>query len=172
MEKLLRLMAVTLVLVGVSGLGSQLRAQAKSTADDKAAIEALYKDFNDAFNKRDLNGIMAVYAPVLFVFDAIPPRQYPSWNAFKKDWEALLAAYPGPVTSSISDLSITVVGPVAYTHCIDDSTLTAKDGSKLHGVVRATDVLRKIKGKWLIVQEHVSFPVDLATGKADLLSKP
>jgi hypothetical protein len=35
-----------------------------------------------------------------------------------------------------------------------------------------TDVYRKIKGKWLIVQEHVSFPVDLATGKADLLSKP
>jgi len=30
----------------------------------------------------------------------------------------------------------------------------------------------KIKGKWLIVQEHVSVPVDLATAKADLNSKP
>jgi len=172
MGRLLRSLAVTLVVLGISGSASQLRAQAKSTADEKAAIEALYKDFNDAFNKKDLNGIMAVYAPGVFVFDAVPPRQYPSWNAYKKDWEALLAAYPGPVTNSVSELSITVVGSVAYTHCIDDSTLTAKDGSKLHGVVRTTDVLRKIKGKWLIVQEHVSFPVDLATGKADLLSKP
>jgi ketosteroid isomerase-like protein len=39
-------------------------------------------------------------------------------------------------------------------------------------VVRSTDVLRKQKGQWLIVQEHNSFPVDLATGQADMLSKP
>jgi len=39
-------------------------------------------------------------------------------------------------------------------------------------VVRVTDVYRKIKGEWLIVQEHVSFPVDIDSGKADLLSKP
>ena len=39
-------------------------------------------------------------------------------------------------------------------------------------VVRVTDVYRKLKGKWLIVQEHVSVPVDLATQKPDLLSKP
>jgi ketosteroid isomerase-like protein len=37
---------------------------------------------------------------------------------------------------------------------------------------RLTDVLRKVKGKWLIVHEHVSVPVDVATGKADLTSKP
>src|SRR6266851_4083876 len=35
-------------------------------------------------------------------------------------------------------------------------------------------VSRKCIGcsEWLIVHEHVSFPVDLDTGKADLLSKP
>jgi ketosteroid isomerase-like protein len=64
------------------------------------------------------------------------------------------------------------VGPVAYAHSIDDGTLTAKDGSKTHLVVRATDVLRKSNGKWHIVQEHNSVPVDPATGKADLLSRP
>jgi hypothetical protein len=34
-----------------------------------------------------------------------------------------------------------------------------------------TDVLRKQNRKWRM-QEHVSFPVDPTTGKADLLSKP
>jgi ketosteroid isomerase-like protein len=38
--------------------------------------------------------------------------------------------------------------------------------------LRLTDVLREINGKWLIVHEHVSVPVDVATGKADLTSKP
>ena len=33
-------------------------------------------------------------------------------------------------------------------------------------------VYRKIGGKWFIVQEHVSVPVDLETMKPDLMSKP
>ena len=49
---------------------------------------------------------------------------------------------------------------------------TTKDGSKAEMNFRLTDCLKKIKGKWLIIHEHVSFPVDLATGKADVLSKP
>jgi ketosteroid isomerase-like protein len=35
-----------------------------------------------------------------------------------------------------------------------------------------TDVLQKTNGRWLIIHEHASVPVDLATGKGDLLSKP
>jgi ketosteroid isomerase-like protein len=35
-----------------------------------------------------------------------------------------------------------------------------------------SDVFRRIGDKWLIVHEHVSFPVDIDSGKADLLSKP
>jgi len=38
--------------------------------------------------------------------------------------------------------------------------------------VRVTDVYRKIDGKWLIVHEHVSVPVDIKTGQGDLQSKP
>jgi len=172
MRKLAYLGAVMLVLLAITAGAFHLDAQAKSATDDKAAIQALYNRFNDAFNKRDVNGVMAVYGPDLFVFDVAPPREYASWEAYKKDWEDLFAAFPGPVTNTVSELNITVVGPVAYARSIDDSTLTAKDGSKTRLVVRATDVLRKSNGKWLIVQEHNSVPVDPATGKADLLSKP
>jgi ketosteroid isomerase-like protein len=37
---------------------------------------------------------------------------------------------------------------------------------------RVTDVYRKVAGHWRIVQEHVSVPVDLASGKPDFTSKP
>jgi ketosteroid isomerase-like protein len=172
MRKHVHLLAMTLVVLGVSGGALHLRAQTKSPVDEKAAIEDFYKNYDSAFNKKDVNGVMAVFAPNVFVFDALPPRQYPTWAAYKKDWEGLFAAYPGPLTNSFMEMNITVVGSMAYTHYIDDTTFTAKDGSKVHFVVRTTDVLRRSKGKWLIVHEHVSFPVDLATGKADLLSKP
>ena len=146
-------------------------ARAQAAGGDKAAIEAMYHRFDEAFVKKDVAGIMSLYAPDVFVFDVIPPRQYVGWDAYKKDWVDLFAANPGPVTSHIAELSITVVGPVAYTHYIDEGTMTDKDGKQQQMAVRATDVLRKIKGKWLIVQEHNSFPVDIATGQADMLSK-
>jgi uncharacterized protein (TIGR02246 family) len=172
MQKLAYLIVAIVVLLGITAGAFHLTAQANSAADDKAAIQALYNEFNDAFNKKDVNGIMAVYAPDVFVFDVIPPREYPNWDAYKKDWEGLFATFPGPLTNSISELHITVVGSVAYTRSIDDGTFTGKDGSKTHMVVRVTDVLRNSNGRWRIVHEHNSFPVDLTTGKADLLSKP
>jgi ketosteroid isomerase-like protein len=38
--------------------------------------------------------------------------------------------------------------------------------------VRVTDGYRKVAGEWLIVLEHISVPVNLATGKPDLASTP
>jgi ketosteroid isomerase-like protein len=145
-----------------------------SASSDHAAIEALESNYIDAFNRRDVNGIMASYArgKALFVFDAVPPREYPSWDDYKRDWESLFSSFPGPASDKMSELSITIVGLVAYGHHIEDTTFTQKDGTKKEAVVRVTDVFRKTNGKWLIVQEHVSFPVDVNTGQADLLSKP
>lgn len=171
--KLVFLIGFLVFTIGFSGAFVDLQAQ-RPAAADKAAIEALVKKYNDGFNARNVDMIMSCYAPGkgLFVFDAIPPREYPSWDDYKKDWEGLFAAFPGPTVNKVSELSITVVGPVAYSHDIQSGSFTRKDGSKLNAVVRATDVYRKINGRWLIVQEHVSFPVDIESAKADLLSKP
>jgi ketosteroid isomerase-like protein len=143
-------------------------------AHDKAAIEALEKAFEAAFRAHDVDAIMKAYepGPHLFVFDVAPPRQHVGWEDYRKDWQDIFAAFPGPTRFDITDLEITTVGTVAYSHSIQAAQLTAKDGSKVNLTVRVTDVYRKIHAQWLIVQEHVSVPVDLATGKADVLSKP
>ncbi len=149
-------------------------ASASAKAGDKAAIEALEQTLIAAMNARDVDAIMKLYAPgaSLFVFDVSPPREHLGWDDYKKDWQDMFAALPGPVKYSISELNVTVVGQVAYSHSIQGGYMTRKDGSKLDSNVRVTDVYRKIHGHWLIVQEHVSVPVELETGKADLLSKP
>jgi ketosteroid isomerase-like protein len=149
-------------------------ADASGTKDDKGAIEALTQRFVAAFNAKDVDSIMKLYShgPQLFVFDITPPREIVGWDNYRKDWQELFAASPGPVKFSVSDLVISTVGTVAYSHRIDHPQFTRKDGSKHDLVARVTDVYRKIHGEWLIVQEHVSVPVDLATGKPDLMSKP
>jgi uncharacterized protein (TIGR02246 family) len=147
--------------------------EAKIQALDKKQIEVLEKQFALAVQLKDAAKIMAVYAPEgLFVFDLAPPRQYVGQAAYKKDWENVFAGTVGPVKFSVADLDVTVVGPVAYGHSIQSISWTGKNGKSTGAVVRVTDVYRKTGGKWLIVQEHVSVPVDLDTGKPDMMSKP
>ena len=174
MPRISSLICGGLIMVSVISVPRLSAAATATASDDKSSIEALETQFRDAFITKDVNAVMELYAPGthLFVFDVSPPRQHVGWQDYKKDWQELLAAFPGPITFSISDLDITVVGSVAYSHSIQTGQLTGKDGSKVDLVARVTDVYRKLKGKWLIVQEHVSVPVDLATQKADLLSKP
>jgi ketosteroid isomerase-like protein len=144
-----------------------------SSNSDKEKIEAFYRAYAKAFRGKDVNAIMAFYDPKeLFVFDVTPPREYPNWDAYKKDWEDLFTMMPGPLDINVSELAITVEGPVAYAHSIQTGYFTGKDGARIDLAVRVSDVWHKVNGKWLIVQEHVSVPVDLATGKADLMSKP
>ena len=125
-------------------------------------------------NAKDINGIMAYYTPdeSLLVFDALPPRQYVGATAYRKDWEGFLAAYPNGVHAEVSDLKVETEGNLGYSHGIFRTTGQDKDGKPLDLTVRVTDVYKKINGKWLVVHEHVSWPVDLATGKADFAAKP
>jgi uncharacterized protein (TIGR02246 family) len=141
---------------------------------DKAAIQALEDTYNEGFNSKDVDKVMSVYAPgkQLFVFDVVPPREYKSWEAYKKDFEELFSAFPGSMKNTISEQTIHVVGSVAYGHNIQTSEFTGKDGTKVKIIDRTTDIYRKMNGKWLIVEEHNSVPVDLNTMKPDLLSKP
>jgi uncharacterized protein (TIGR02246 family) len=144
-------------------------------AKDEAEIRALEQRFAAAFKAKDVNAIMASYVPdeSLFVFDVVPPRQYVGAKAYRKDWEDFFASFPGPVeTFEITDLKVMTDGHLGFSHSIQRAVVTDKDGKKADITFRLTDVYRKVNGKWLIVHEHVSVPVDLATGQADLSSKP
>lgn len=147
---------------------------ADTKTKEEGEIRGLEQRFAAAFKAKDVNAIMAVYVPdqSLFIFDVVPPRQYVGADAYRKDFENFFAAYPGPVEFELNDLEIVAGGNVAFSHSIQHVVLTDKDGKKTDVTARVTDGYRKVNGKWLIVLEHVSVPVDLDTGKADLSSKP
>jgi ketosteroid isomerase-like protein len=142
---------------------------------DEAAIRALEQNFSDAVKAKDVDKIMANYerGDKLVVFDVIPPREYVGWDAYKNDWQGFLATFTGPVTFEMSGLEITTGGGnLAYGYSFQRVAGKTKDGNPIDLTVRVTDGYRKTAGKWLIAHEHISVPVDLATGKADLQSKP
>lgn len=163
---------LTLAVVGPAQTSKATSSGGKSS--DEAAICTLEKNFSDAVKAKDVDKIMASYEPgqKLVVFDVIPPREYVGWDAYKKDWQEFLSTFSGPVTFEISGLEVTAAGNLGYGYSFQHVAGKTTDGNQSDITVRVTDVYRKTGGKWLIVHEHISVPVDLKTGKADLQSKP
>jgi uncharacterized protein (TIGR02246 family) len=160
--------AAAALAIGAGFAGSALAAP----SGDEQAIRALESQFATAVGAKDVDAIMKAYAPDVFVYDLVPPRQYVGAAAYRKDWEALMGVYKGPLKFELADLAVTVDGPVAWSHSVQRIVGTDPVGQPSDITVRVTDVYRKTAGGWRIVQEHVSVPVDIATGKPDLQSKP
>ncbi len=147
-----------------------------STAVQNAeeAVRALPHRLVAAMNARDLDAIMSVYVPdqSLFVFDTMPPRQFVGAAAYRRAFEGLLATYSGPTTYTVVDLDVTADEQLGFAHYVVNMLGTTATGRVDEMNFRLTSCARKIDGQWLIVHEHVSFPVDLATGQADFLARP
>jgi uncharacterized protein (TIGR02246 family) len=166
--------ALALIAAGVTCSCSQTAANQPNNQADIAEINASVQRAVAAVNAKDINGMMAYYVPdeSLVVFDAVPPRQYLGAAAYRKDLEGFLAGYPGTLQANVSDWKIETSGNLAYGHGFYRYNGPGKDGKPLDLTMRVTDVYKKINGKWLVVHEHVSWPVDSDTGKPDLSSKP
>jgi len=174
MFRALRLASPWIVVLSLSAVFFSMRLMSYADASDEAQIRALEQRFTAAFKAKDVDKIMVNYehSQKLVVFDVIPPRQYVGWDAYKKDWQDFLATFDGPITVEMKDLSINSDGNLAYGYSFQRVAGKVKAGGPLDFTVRVTDVYRKTGGKWLIVHEHISVPVDMASGKADLQSKP
>jgi ketosteroid isomerase-like protein len=169
MKKLLLLGAVACAIA--LGFFAQ---QSSAKESDEAEIRAMENAMVQGYSARDLDRALAGYLQdeTLFVFDAIPPRQYVGIKAWRADNDAFLATFQGPLKVEISDLNVTTDGKLGFGHNVQRFTGTDKNGKPLDMTIRVSDGYKKIDGKWWIVLEHLSFPVDPSTGKADLTSKP
>ena len=160
--------------LAIATFTSMLALGNAARADDKADIAALEKRVGAGIEAKDADAVLANYIPgdSLVVFDLVPPRQYTGAEAYKKDWAGVFAGCADSPKFEISDLDITADSKLAFSHSIQHFACTDPKGNKLDMTMRATDAYRKVTGKWVIVHEHLSAPIDLATGKADLTSKP
>jgi uncharacterized protein (TIGR02246 family) len=136
-----------------------------TTSADEAAIRALEDKFAAAFNAGDIDAMMRNYIPdkTLVVFDVVPRSEHRGADAYRRAWVDFFAHFRGTPT-----IAITVDGNLGFSHSIQHVTGTDAQGHAVDRTVRVTDGYRKIGGNWLIALEHVSVPVDLKTGKADL----
>jgi len=143
-----------------------------NTKTDEAAIQRLLDNGIRALRDKNIEGVMALYAPDVVSFDIVPPLRYIGAEAFRNLWEQVFSSVQGPIGYELHDLNITVGDDVAFTHSLNRISGTMTNGQKIDVWLRWTACFRKIHGQWLIVHHQNSVPVDLATGKAVLDLKP
>jgi ketosteroid isomerase-like protein len=139
---------------------------------NEADIRALIDHFANAFRAKDVEGCMSVFAPGIVSFDIVPPLQTIGAGVFVTHWQEFFDSYQGPIHAEFPDVSIIAGDDVAYSYCLHRIAGTLKSGHKTDFWLRWTACWRMTNGRWLIVHEQVSVPVDLASGKALMDLKP
>jgi len=146
------------------------------TSDDPTKNEAGIRELVDGFVKsiraKDVHGVMSVFAPGVVSFDLGPPLQHGGGEPFMKRWQELFASYKSEIDYEIRELSVTASEDVAFSHSLNRIGGTLQNGQRSDRWLRWTAGYRKTNGKWLIVHEQVSVPVDVKNGKAVLDLKP
>src|ERR1700751_2837767 len=110
MRSRMTLLSTALVLLA----GCHAHQPSSNARKDVDAIKAKYSAWKHAFEARDLAGIMAIYSPDVLAYDAVPPLQFSGADAYRKDYQAFLGQFKGPVRVTIPHVHVEQSGAVAY----------------------------------------------------------
>jgi ketosteroid isomerase-like protein len=115
---------------------------------------------------------MACYAPGddLVVYDIGTPREFDGQKAVRADFQNFFDTVKNPKVEFVS-LHVVTDGKMALANSVQHFTGTDKSGKPADMTFRVTDVWQKQEGQWKMIHTHVSFPTDMASGKADMQSK-
>jgi uncharacterized protein (TIGR02246 family) len=128
-----------------------------TTTREDAQIRERIDTLAQALRTKDIDALMAHYAPEVVTFDLMP-LQSPSADAYRKNFEAWFGSVQGPIDYEIRHLRIAMNGDVAFSHHLARVQSTRTSGEKNDYWVRVTAGLRKMNGRWMVTHEHISVP--------------
>ncbi len=141
-------------------------------AMDEADIRRRVNELVEAIRAMDLESVTSICAPNLVSYDVGPLLRQMGAEAKRNNWVQAFTMFQPPLGYEIRDLEITMGDDVAFGHSVNRLSGTMKNGQSWGGWVRWTACFRKIDGNWLMVHDHVSVPLDPASGKALLNLEP
>jgi ketosteroid isomerase-like protein len=147
-----------------------VNAQAQTVAAHKAAIQAALDRGCQGFINGDVAAAMSPYNKKAFVFD-LSPKLNSNYDDVLQGNQKLVAVLDGKPTCTYKEVVIKIDHNHAYVHYLLPFTAKLKGGKSLDVVERVTDIFELTNGKWLIVHEHASVPVDIVAEKLFLRAK-
>jgi ketosteroid isomerase-like protein len=119
-----------------------------------------------AIREKNVDALMAHYAPEVVTFDLQPPLHVEGVTAYKKNFERWFAIIRGPIGYEVRDLHIVASDDTGFCHSLCQVTSERLNGERADYWVRVSSGLVKINGEWLITHEHISMPIDMKTMRA------
>jgi len=127
-------------------------------SDTASAIRARLASWDEALRAKDLDALMAHYAPEIVVFDLAPPLVYAGLAAYRANFADWFPTWDGPIGIARRDVVIEAAGGLALVRSLHRLTGRRTDGTATDTWVRATIAFRSMGGAWMIVHEHLSVP--------------
>ena len=144
-----------LICLTVAGWAQKTAKPSAGGAVDKAYLQKIW----DGWATLDATGQKQFYAQGPHVFFDIAPLKYASWDEYEAGVTKELAGYKAAKFRVNDDLRIHRAGETYWITATVASDLTTKGGKREMATFRWTAVFEKHEGKWLIVHEQVSEPV-------------
>ncbi len=156
-----RLSAVLLFLLALtlSALAQSPKAAAKKSAYPAAPDKAYLQKIWDGWSTLDPANVAKYYASGTHTFFDIAPLKYNSWDDYSKGVLAVVSGYKSAKFTLNDDLAIHPHGDLVWATATVKSEMTTKAGKIEMSNMRWTGVFENQDGKWLIVHEHVSEPL-------------
>lgn len=150
------------VLFATIVLGMILATSAQAADSETAAIRATIEKAFDNWGTLNPDANDALYSAQSDVawFD-ITPMRYTGWAAYKEGAKKVLDGFKDLKFTIGDDYAVTREGKTAWVTLTWKGVAHTKDGKEMVLEGRATEILQKQKGKWIIVHEHVSLPAQL-----------
>lgn len=140
--------------------------------NDETPIRAALAEWAAAFCSKDLDRLMALYAPEAVVFDAIPPFAS-GLAAMGAKVAECFPYFPDGFALETRDLVVAMGADLAHAHFIWHLTDLPPGHPAGRHWLRSSVLWRKgAEGRWLIVHDHCSAPFDPMTEKVVLDPDP
>lgn len=148
------LLALAICLASCLLVPPALAAQ-KAAAPDKAYLQQIW----DGWSTLNPDNVPQFYASGPHTFFDIAPLKYSSWDEYQKNVRQVLADFKSAKFTVNDDAGLHPAGNYMWGTATVSEEMTHKNGKVDTGTFRWTVVFQKQGGKWLIVHEHVSMPL-------------
>src|SRR3954471_11107819 len=102
-------------------------------------IHQMFDKWQKAFEAKDVNGVMAIYAPTLTAFDIVPPLQFRGADAYRKDYADFFGQFSGPLHVEVPDMHIETNGDTAFAYGLERLTGKTTSGASVDMWLRYTE---------------------------------
>ena len=129
-------------------------------------IRDLHEAWFAASRAKDLDASMAVISPAIVSYEHSAPLQHTDVETIREECRIGFEQSEGEVSWTVPDLRVHVRDDLAVAWGLNRMAVEQPDGSVELMWSRGTRVFRQHEGRWAMIHQHVSFPVDPTTGLA------